>query len=80
MGLLFVGGVMNLLWIAAIAAFVLVEKVLPAGVRAGRASGFLLVAAGMFFVLQAGYFVLGPAQAEKRRRPCWSRRHDMGPN
>lgn len=53
MGLLFVGGVMNLLWIAAVAAFVLVEKVLPAGVQAGRASGFLLVAAGVFFVLQA---------------------------
>jgi predicted metal-binding membrane protein len=29
MGLLFVGGVMNLLWIAAIATFVFVEKVIP---------------------------------------------------
>jgi predicted metal-binding membrane protein len=35
MGLLFVGGVMNLLWIAAIAVFVLLEKLLPSrwGVR-----------------------------------------------
>ena len=31
MALLFVGGVMNLLWIAAIALFVLLEKVLPFG-------------------------------------------------
>ena len=31
MGLLFVGGVMNLLWIAAIAVFVLLEKTLPFG-------------------------------------------------
>jgi len=30
MALLFVTGVMNLLWVAAIAAFVLVEKVVPA--------------------------------------------------
>ena len=29
MGLLFVGGVMNLLWIAAIATFVFAEKVIP---------------------------------------------------
>ena len=31
MGLLFVGGVMNLLWIAAIATFVLLEKTMPFG-------------------------------------------------
>ena len=30
MALLFVGGVMNVLWIAAIAIFVLIEKVAPA--------------------------------------------------
>jgi predicted metal-binding membrane protein len=35
MALLFVGGVMNLLWIAGIALFVLLEKTLPAG-RASR--------------------------------------------
>lgn len=46
MGLLFVAGVMNLLWVAAIAAFVLVEKVLPWGDRVGRVAGVLLVAAG----------------------------------
>jgi predicted metal-binding membrane protein len=45
MALLFVGGVMNILWIAAIAAFVLVEKVVPAGRIISRTAGtcFLLV-------------------------------------
>lgn len=44
--LLFVGGVMNLLWIAAITAFVLVEKLAPIGVRGGRLSGLALLSAG----------------------------------
>ena len=39
MGLLFVGGVMNLLWIAAITIFVFLEKVLPAEVIGVRLSG-----------------------------------------
>ncbi len=52
MGLLFVGGVMNLLWVAAIAVFVLLEKVVPHGVLAGRLSGALLVLAGLFVVVQ----------------------------
>jgi predicted metal-binding membrane protein len=47
MGLLFVGGVMNLLWIAAITAFVLVEKLLPAGVGGGRLAGAAMVAGGV---------------------------------
>ena len=46
MALLFVGGVMNLLWVAAIAAFVLVEKVVPAGEHLGRVGGVLLVGWG----------------------------------
>lgn len=41
--LLFVGGVMNLAWIAALAVFVLVEKVVPAGHWVGRAAGVALV-------------------------------------
>jgi predicted metal-binding membrane protein len=48
MGLLFFGGVMNLLWIAAIAAFVLAEKLLPAGRSTARWSGFAMLAAGGF--------------------------------
>jgi len=44
--LLFVGGVMNLTWIAAITIFVLIEKLAPLGAQSGRLSGLLLVAAG----------------------------------
>jgi len=47
MGLLFVLGVMNLLWIAALAAFVLLEKVIPAGLRLSKATGLLLIGWGV---------------------------------
>ena len=53
MGLLFLLGVMNLLWIAALAAFVLVEKVLPAGVWVGRAAGVGLLAWGVWLLADA---------------------------
>jgi len=46
MALLFVGGVMNLAWIAALAALVLMEKVLPAGQWIRRATGIVLLAWG----------------------------------
>ena len=46
MGLLFVLGVMNLLWIAALAGFVLLEKVVPAGQTVSRATGLLLIGWG----------------------------------
>jgi predicted metal-binding membrane protein len=49
--LLFVGGVMNLLWIAAISVFVLLEKLAPRGVQGGRLSGALLAAAGAALLL-----------------------------
>jgi predicted metal-binding membrane protein len=42
--LLFVGGVMNLFWIAALTLLVLAEKQLPAGVMVGRITGGLLLA------------------------------------
>ncbi|MFA5938040.1 MAG: DUF2182 domain-containing protein [Sinimarinibacterium sp.] len=45
--LLFVGGVMSLLWIGAITVFVLIEKLAPLGVQGGRLSGALLVLAGI---------------------------------
>jgi predicted metal-binding membrane protein len=48
MSLLFVVGVMNLLWIAVIAAFVLTEKVAPAGPWVSRAAGLLLIGLGMW--------------------------------
>lgn len=44
--LLFVGGVMNLLWIGAITIFVLLEKLAPYGAQGGRLSGLALVVAG----------------------------------
>jgi len=45
--LLFVGGVMNLAWIAGIALFVLIEKLSPAGHWIGRGAGVVLVAWGV---------------------------------
>ena len=47
MALLFVAGVMNLLWVAAIAVAVLIEKVVPRGDVVGRLAGVALVAAGV---------------------------------
>ncbi len=46
MALLFVGGIMNLAWIAGIALLVLIEKTLPWGGRMGRATGAVLVVWG----------------------------------
>lgn len=46
MVLLFVVGVMNLLWVAVIAAFVFGEKLLPGGAWVGRIGGGAMVAAG----------------------------------
>ncbi|SOZ39042.1 DUF2182 domain-containing protein [Cupriavidus neocaledonicus] len=43
MALLFVGGIMNIVWIAALSLMVFVEKVLPGGERAGRVLGVLLI-------------------------------------
>jgi predicted metal-binding membrane protein len=47
MALLFVGGVMNLLWVAVLAAVVLIEKLLPLGLWMARISGVLLAAYGI---------------------------------
>ena len=44
--LLFVGGVMNLLWIAVLAGLVFVEKLVPGGPWFARGAGLLLVAWG----------------------------------
>ena len=46
MCVLFVVGVMNLVWVAAIAIFVLVEKTGPAGTVVARAAGVAMVVAG----------------------------------
>lgn len=49
--LLFAAGVMNLLWVAAIAFFVLLEKVLPWGIWIGRLSGAALIGWGIYVAL-----------------------------
>ncbi len=53
MGLLFVAGVMNLLWVAAITVFVVIEKLAPRGDMVGRATGGVLVVAGLVLLVQA---------------------------
>ena len=50
MALLFVGGVMNLLWIAAISGFVLLEKTLPFGDRGSRIAGATAIGAGILSI------------------------------
>jgi predicted metal-binding membrane protein len=51
--LLFVGGVMNLLWIGGITAFVLIEKLAPYRAQEGRLSGLALVLAGSWVLISA---------------------------
>lgn len=53
MGLLFVTGVMNLLWVAALAGFVLLERAAPAGVLIGRVGSVALIGVGLVMVGQA---------------------------
>ena len=51
MALLFVAGVMNLVWVAAIAVFVLAEKVLPQGRLLGRITGAVLAGYGLWLLV-----------------------------
>jgi len=53
MALLFVGGIMNLAWIAGIALIVLLEKTLPWGGWMERATGIVLVVWGVLAVAMA---------------------------
>ena len=53
MVLLFVAGVMNLLWVAVISLFVLAEKVLPRGELVGRLGGAGLLVAGVVVLTSA---------------------------
>jgi predicted metal-binding membrane protein len=50
MALLFVGGIMNVVWIAGIAIFVLAEKVIPLGNILSRLAGVALIAAGVWLI------------------------------
>ena len=51
MAVLFVAGVMNLLWVAAIATFVLIEKIVPGGELIGRIAGIVLILVGVGVLL-----------------------------
>lgn len=57
MTLLFLGGVMNLLWVAAIALFVLIEKTAPFGRIIGRVAGVAFVVVGAAAL--GGFLTLG---------------------
>ena len=52
MALLFAVGVMNLIWVAAIAALVFVEKLLRGGVWVGRAGGGAMAVFGVWLMVQ----------------------------
>jgi predicted metal-binding membrane protein len=51
MALLFVGGVMNLLWIVALTVAVAAEKLIPGGDWLGRVAGVALAAWGIWLLL-----------------------------
>jgi len=60
MTLLFAAGVMNLLWVAAIAAFILLEKLIPSGQWVIRIAGLLL----LILVLQREFILLRDFKAK----------------
>lgn len=51
MSLLFVAGVMNLAWVAALTAAVVIEKLHPAGVSIGKFLGGILIVTGIFQIV-----------------------------
>jgi len=53
MALLFVSGVMNLVWIAGIALYVACEKLLPLGHRFSHAAGVALIVSGTIVLVRA---------------------------
>lgn len=50
MGLLFFGGVMNIIWIGGLALYVLIEKLTPHGKMLGKLSGGVLVVWGLSLI------------------------------
>ena len=71
--LLFVGGVMNLVWIAGLSLLVLAEKFLPRGERLSVALGVLLMIAGTGLISPGDKLAL-----TLRRRVAPSRRVGSG--
>jgi predicted metal-binding membrane protein len=54
MAILLAIGVMNLSAMAALAAAISVERLAPAGERAARAIGVVIIGAGLFLITRAG--------------------------
>jgi predicted metal-binding membrane protein len=54
MALLFIGGVMNLYWIAGLAGYAVAEKLLPAGERVAHIVGAILIVGGLALLVSAG--------------------------
>ena len=54
MALLFVAGVMNIWWVAAISILVLIEKIAPAGMRVGKLAGAILLVWGGIMIARSG--------------------------
>jgi predicted metal-binding membrane protein len=52
MALLFAAGIMSLLWMAAIAAFVLVEKLFPKGEWIARAGGMAMLGLALYLLVR----------------------------
>lgn len=50
MAVMFVGGVMNPLWLVALALFVLIEKLAPSVFRVGQLAGIALITAGIYMI------------------------------
>jgi predicted metal-binding membrane protein len=53
MALLFVVGVMNLAWLAVLTAFIVLEKIAPAGMWLSRVTGVALIGGGLWVVAEA---------------------------
>ena len=58
MALLFVAGVMNILWVAALTVLVCLEKILPARARVSFATGIVLAGWGVFIL--GSHFIFQP--------------------
>ena len=52
-GTVFAAGIMSLVWMAAITAFVFIEKLFPAGRWIARAGGVAMLGFGIYLICQA---------------------------
>jgi hypothetical protein len=91
MALLFVGGVMNLIWVAGIAVYVALEKMLPGACRAGHVCGLSeqsessrcvieICASGLSSKLREGQLRVIRDQVEPAASPAMSAMARQRPN